>query len=151
MNLERLTVIYLLLSTSVVLYVLFLAFWPVTAIEVQPQPYVLENTEVAAGEFIEYHIFYCRYTDVDSKVIHQMVNLDSGTRFRINDEYQFYNAQASDGLRLREGCDEVVKAVRIPSYVEQGRYYLEEVVSYQVNPLQLVTYNFITEDFKVVK
>jgi len=137
----------LAIAFTLMVYGAWLAFYPFKVIEVSPEPYLLESTEVVAGESIKYHIDYCRYTDVDSNVTHELISGINRTRIP---EGEVTNIQ-SDGLRLREGCGAIVKEVYIPERIAPGEYVLRETVSYQINPLQLAVFEFETEEFTVTK
>jgi len=141
---------YATLAIAFVLMVYFawLAFWPFKGIDIYVQPYPVVTPTVVAGEQVKYEIDYCRYTDVDSHVVHQLVHGVEIIRIPATDTRL---TSTSDGLRLREGCDTATKAVHIPPYIEPGEYKLVEIVSYGVNFLQTITYTFETEPFTVVE
>ena len=137
----------LALTFTMMVYFAWLAFYPFKAIDIYVQPYPVVTSTVEAGTSVKYEIDYCRFTDVDSVVVHHLLIGNELIRIPALDT----RLAVSDGLRLREGCAEAIKTVHIPPWIEPGQYVLQEVVSYQVNFLQEVTYTFETEPFTVVE
>jgi len=140
----------IILLTAFCLIVWFAVLWlyPWKGIEIYNQPYEVLTPEVVQGEYVKYHIEYCRFTNVDSLVLHQLID-DEGTTFRIIDSVQIASVN-TEGIRLTEGCGELNKAVLIPHFIEPGTYQLEESVSYKINPFHTTSYKFITEPFEVI-
>lgn len=132
------------------IWIAVLWLYPWHAIDVYTQPYELESTTVSGGEWIKYEVGYCRHTDVDSHVTHELVN-KKGDRFSINAQVKSEAQLDTDGIRLREGCGTITKAVYIPHFIEPDTYYLKESVTYQVNPFHTTPpYIFVTEEFNVI-
>lgn len=135
-------------ATIITLGILWLYPWH--AVDVYNQPYLLEDTEIEAGEWIKYQVEYCRYTDVDSRVTHDLIS-GLGAVYSINPDIQTNATTDTDGIRLTEGCGVVTKAVFIPDFVPAGTYKLRETVTYPINFLHTTPpYIFETEEFTVL-
>lgn len=119
-------------------YMAFLAFYPFKTIELE-QPYTILNEEVRAGDIVEYMLIYCRYTNADVSIHHQ---IRSDTALL---------PLTSLPVRLREGCGETIKSVSIPKHAPKGTYILEETVTYHVNPFQDITLHFFSYPFEIIE
>lgn len=149
----RLSYILAITNLVVVLYFAYLAFFPFQVIDLQQQPYILNERYVKAGSYIFYKFDYCKYYDVPANIIYQLENRDYILALTIDPIQAPATPQQIDDytLRLTKGCGEATKAVYIPSQTPPGSYTLAEYVDYQVTPLQKVSYIFRTEPFEVYK
>lgn len=147
MNLNFWTAIMVVLNVTVVAYFGYLAFYPFNPIIVQPQPYKLAQTVIPQGGVLSYTFHYCRYTDAQVNIDHQLVG---AVQIAVTDTPQFATQVTDQSLRLDKGCATTTKLVRIPSHTPPGEYVLEEHADYQVTPFQMVTREFKTEPFTVV-
>jgi len=143
--LQKLGLAAFLLNAAAFLTVGVLALYPWKGIEIYNQPYVLDDDNIVAGEWISYYIDYCRFTDVDSHVIHELEDQQGNTR-RVSGDAK---VSATDGIRLSEGCGQLTKSVYIPPHIPPDTYRLVESVSYDINPFHTSSYQFKTDWFVV--
>lgn len=142
-----LTAIIMLFNVMAIFYVAFIAYFPFHVIDIQPQPYTLQSTEIQAGSYIYYTFHYCKNYNVQAEIIHQLsgnaeIRLDSTIKIPdLNDQT----------IHLDQKCGTTTKAVYIPIHTPVGEYVLTEYVDYQVTPLQKREYVFTTEPFTVTK
>lgn len=141
---NKLTFIMLAIISLLMAWSAYWVFYPFKVVEVD-QPYVLHETEIRAGDILQYTFEYCRYTDADVDVQHQLV----GTiNIRITGESTI--DLVGGGLRLHKGCGTITKGVFIPSNIPVGTYHLEEHLRYYIHPLRTILLNFRTESFRIV-
>ena len=144
---NSLTTIIMTVNVLALLYVGYLAYWPFKVIDVEPQPYVLQDTTIASGEYIYYTFHYCKYYNVKAEILHQ---LEGKAEIRLAESTPAPDLH-DPTLRLVDTCATTTKGVYIPKHTPAGEYVLKEYVDYQVNPLQVVSYVFETEPFTVTK
>lgn len=136
----------LLLTFGLIVTFAYMAFYPFNVIDVEPQPYVLKDTNIQSGGVIAYEFHYCKNYDVQARIIHQV----EGTQGGVAIPYVSPNLDSST-LRLKDRCGTTTKMVHVPEFVPEGRYVMCEYVDYDVNFLQTVKYTFCTEPFTVTK
>lgn len=124
---------------SFVILLLFLFWWlfPYKTSE-QLQPYKVINTTVKQGELLFYEIDYCKFTDKIPTVERQFVD---GIIYSVPEG----NAQ------LKEGCGKVTNSIKIPSQLPPGNYYIHATVTFKMNPIRVISNEYVTEQFDVVK
>lgn len=140
---NKVTAGIMVLNALAIGYVLYLMFYPFHVIDVIPQPYVINETDVHPGQYISYTFHYCKNYDVTANIIHQ---LSGATEIAVEAPLPTLNDAT---IRLLDNCGTTTKAVYIPRHTPPGEYELYEYVDYQVNPLQKVSYIFKTEPFNV--
>lgn len=128
--------LFTLIFSSVV-FLLFLFWWiyPYRTFEVE-QPYNVLTHKVKQGGLLTYEINYCKYTDVDPVVQRQFV-----------DGIIYATPEAT--AIIKRGCGKLVNTIEIPHNLPIGDYYIKSRVSYKVNPIRVITHEFITERFTV--
>ena len=131
-------------SLMFIFYIGYLLFYPFPTIWVR-QPYEIINEPVPGGT-IEYEVEYCRYTDGNSDVIHNLHG-DKSTKLP-NDSISTITLD-NKGLRLQKGCGKVLKVVPIPKFIPPGNYYIEETIYYNVSPLQKRKRVFKSKPFQI--
>ena len=142
-----LSIAMLFIGSCVITYVGYLAYWPITVIELQPQPYVLQETTIEPGNYIYYDFSYCKYYDVRAQIIYQLKGQHAeialpNTPPQEIDDYT---------LRLTDTCASTTKGVYIPKHTPPGEYVLYEYVDYNPNFMRTVSYTFKTEPFIVTE
>lgn len=136
----------ILITMSLLGYVGYLMFYPFPTAECT-QPYIVQNKQVKAGDMLRYSFDYCRFTDADVEIIHQVRGAND---VRLNNVGVVFKV-ADAGLRLRPGCGSATKGIHLPQTLPPGVYYLEEQLSYFVNPFQTIHHEFRSEEFEVIE
>lgn len=126
----------------VLVYIGYCLFWPVQTLVINNyslgNPIHVMTSVVSPGQPLEYELDYCKYSDIPSMVSRTLV------------DGQVITLVPTDGA-LPIGCHEVlVKTAVVPETVNPGRYYLNVLVSYQINPFRTERIRYYTDYFQVV-
>ena len=120
-------------------FLLFLSWWvyPYKTIEME-QPYHILTKTVEQGGLLKYEINYCKYTDVNPRVNRQFI-----------DGIIYATPEAT--AVIKKGCGTIINTIGIPHNLPNGNYKLKSIVSYEMNPIRIITHEYITEEFSVIK
>lgn len=102
------------------------------------QPYKILNEEVRQGDLLLYKIDYCKYTNVTPTVNRQFI------------DGIIYSTPESTA-QLKKGCGRFINSVKIPTTLPPGTYYMKATVTFKMNPIRIISKEFITEQFTVLK
>jgi hypothetical protein len=124
---------------AVVVFCLYLAFWPFKTITVYGNDEILNpGLSVVAGEAVIYRAHYCKYTTAEATVHRSLVGATT---------YTF----PTSSNNVPRGCATFIsRNTLIPAGVLPGKYHLDVATTYQVNPLRSITVRHISQDFMVV-
>lgn len=128
----------LIVSFAILLLFLFWWIYPYKTIEVSKQPYPVLTPTVQQGEMMMYQIDYCKYTEAIATVSKSFVD---GIVYAIPE----------NSLNLPKGCDSRTTSIIVPKSLPPGNYYLRILGSYKINPIRVITVEYVTEHFDVVK
>ena len=120
--------------------VLFMFYWllrPYNILDIK-EPMAVENKVIEAGKQVEYEIDYCKYMDLEARIIKNIYN-GSGRTLEI------ITTRAEAGCAVGHG------RVTIPADVEPGEYHIQLIFTYYPNPIRKVEYTHQTEKFVVVR
>ena len=121
---------------------LWMMLWPYRTVDVT-EPMSVINTTVQPGEVVRYEIQYCRYTEKDSSISWILVQEENK-----GSDY-FLGSRDSGGLPA--GCATInSQTPPVPNNTEPGTYYVKAVVRYQINPLRVITREFVTDSVEVL-
>lgn len=121
----------------------FWLFWPYyKTIEIEnfslDKPVHIETPVVHPGDVLRYNLSYCKYIDATPHVYRTLVD---GQKIPLT----------NDSGNLPIGCYSTpVTTTVIPETVNPGRYYLDVVIEYKVNPIRSIRTHYFTEYFQVV-
>lgn len=121
-----------------VLTVLFWLLYPYNPIVFNDSVFPILNKTVKAGGRLSYTSDYCKYTNLTAVVSRTFVN---GLIF----------ITPPSITKRPSGCHMISVEVPIPHELPPGKYHLENIYSYQVNPIRTVTVFQNTEEFEVVE
>lgn len=123
-----------------ILYVLFLLFWPFKTLEFnQPMLKVLNTDHVVKqGEDLKYEVDYCRFTTKQARIVR---NLQDGILYILPTEY----------TQQPTGCQVVYLTIEIPKAVAPGKYTLHQSIEFELNPLRTDQKEINSEPFTVTK
>lgn len=127
-----------------ILYFLYLAFYPFPTVTVK-QPLHVITPIIKRGELLRYSVEYCKLTDKEANIIHQLIG-DQSLRI---DGAGVVISNAT--LRVEEGCGTLIKGIPIPEFTPPGEYHLEEWVCYDVTPLQKSCMLLVSDHFEVIE
>ena len=133
----------LVLLGSILVVINIWLFWPYKTLEIvgysDQKPLKVQNAVIYPGKPIEYELNYCKYTSLSSVVRRTMV------------DGQVITLLDTPG-RLPKGCHKaLVKTAVVPETINPGRYYLDVLIDYRVNPIRTETVHYRTEYFEVVR
>ena len=91
------------------------------------------------GEALYAKFKFCKHTTVDCEVNWAFI------------DDLIYNVPTHHGI-VEPGCYEKdIFISNIPENLQPGRYHVIGEIKYQINPMQLITYNVSTNNFLIVK
>lgn len=117
---------------------LAIEYWPITIIRANQQPYKVLTKKVKIGSQLVYVVDACKYVKATAAVSRAYV-----------DGLRYPSIESLDNIVV--GCKKTNVSVLIPNYIVPGTYHLELNVRYRINALRTDSYQFLTEDFEVVK
>lgn len=133
------TFIYIAFGIIVFIWLVFMFWWlyPYKIVEMK-QPYEVLTPEVKQGEILIYKQDYCKYTSKVPTVQRYFV-----------DGLIYAMAEASP--TLKEGCRTNLASILVPRNLPTGKYYMRTIVTYKVNPIRNIIFEFSTDEFRVIK
>ena len=101
---------------------------------------VAPNTVVKTGDILKFHWSYCKHRDIAGKV--QMKFIDT-IQYNLR-EYQ---------SKRDVGCNDplAITSLRVPEILPPGDYTLEQIITYEINPLRTVSYKLHSNSFRIIK
>lgn len=121
-----------------VLTVMFWLVYPYKPIVFNDPVFPIRNRIVKAGGTLSYTSDYCKHISLTAIVSRTFVN---GLIF----------ITPPSITKRPNGCHTISVEVSIPHELPAGTYHLENIYSYQVNPIRTVTVSQNTEEFEVVE
>lgn len=124
-------------------YIAFSLFWPVKTLTItnyeDNNPIKVATTTVERGQKLEYGLSYCKYTNLVSTVRRTLIDGQTITLTPTQGAFPL-------------GCrTQLVTTTVIPDTINPGRYYLDVIVEYQINPFRTEYIHYKTEYFDVIK
>lgn len=117
-----------------ILYVAYLAFYPVKVFEINS--ITMTTPKVKAGSDASYHVDYCRYFEGS---IHVFKSIDGPSLIYVPEAV---NNNPS-------GCRTAEVSLNIPTYTVPGIYVIKIVAETQVNPVRKAVIRYQTDTFEV--
>jgi hypothetical protein len=129
-----------LVITSVVLFViLFWLCYPYNPIEFKNERFIVDTPIVEQGGYLSYTIEYCKDNDLIPVVSTSYVD---GIIYQTpNTPQPFYG----------NDCEPKNFLVYIPKALPPGKYYLDHMFTFKVNPIREVSVEAKTEMFEVIE
>lgn len=136
MKINWLTIIGYPVSLIFLASVVLITFWLVFPYKTTEfEEIKLLTPEIKAGENLRYSVTRCKYTDKPAVISKRIID---GTVFNFPDKH-------SD---TKSGCvKDAVVTMNIPEYTPEGKYTLEVLMFYQVNPIREIKTGFIVDSF----
>lgn len=128
------TIALTLVLLGVVAYWYFYPYEPLV-VGVQPLPVIEEK--LRQGQTLHYEVTACKYTTLPAHVSRAFVDT------------VIYNTPLVEANNP-SGCRTTRVGVVVPN-IPPGTYHLENVYSYQVNPIRAVEVKVVTEDFEIIE
>lgn len=119
------------------LYIGYLRFYPFKTIEIH-SPFNVITKQVVVGEDLVYQASYCKYDTSPAKTYRTIVGPD-------------FIPTPIVGSVAKQGCHVFDIHLNIPKSTTPGVYRMDGKTVIEVNPLQLQTKFFETEEFEVIK
>lgn len=130
-----------ILLISAFIYFGFVVYWilePSNVIKELEGNYQLDKTVYTQGESFPIHLRICKNRQLREDIYGRFID---GVIFSIPENTSDFD----------KGCyDTYISSVSIPETLPDGKYYYEEKVVYQLNPIRTVEYTFKTPKFEVV-
>jgi hypothetical protein len=123
-------------ALAVLILVLVMMFYPYNPYEIKASRVL--TPEVKSGEHLLIEVDYCKYTSKTATVTRNLVDgyIYNITPFQSN---------------LPKGCGTRSISIYITRNLPPGTYYLETLVEYDMNPLNKVIIESVTDYFKIVE
>jgi hypothetical protein len=127
---------------AVFIFVCIVIYWsiyPYKPIVYQDKEYPIlnENKEATQGGILKYQVNYCKYTTIVPLVLKRYV------------DGIMYDTPYSRGV-VTIGCHSQVVDNLVPETLPPGKYHMDIVVDYKMNPIRNLIYNNKTEEFTIV-
>lgn len=134
------TIVLMAFAMIVCIWAIFMFWWiyPYKTVNINYQPYLINNKEIKQGGQLNYIINACNYTEIVPTVTKQFVD---GIVYSVPDSV----------VSLPMGCNKTIVSVKVPKSLPIGEYKLKIFVSYKMNPIRNIISNYETEKFSVVK
>lgn len=121
-------------------YFFFSILYPFKVIDVvEPYNIKLTKTKVVSGEDVGLIFNYCKYMDIKSKTIKNLINNDIVITL----------APMKTPILLTTGCSRIVLPHTIPKGLE-GDAYIKIQASYRVNIFRTINYEWRTQGFEIL-
>lgn len=120
-----------------VLVIAALLLIPPVIIKPNVQPYKIINTQVRAGDVLYYQADLCKYADTPAYVN----RLISG---------QVSYSLPETTNHIVAGCGQSIVGVKIPEFIQPGKYVLHLDIRYEVNFIRHEDYHLLTQQFEVM-
>ena len=131
----------LILTAVFIFYIFFNFLYPFKVIDFKnSQSLPINKSIVRVGEAISYTYDYCKYMDIQSVVMKELV----GT------ETIILLSTSSGTIRIPKGCGKLNIANIIPVDTPAGIYTIYINIDYKINPLRTISYTLKTQNFKVI-
>lgn len=118
-----------------------LAFWllyPYQPLVLKDPVFPLVNKVVKQGTDLQFISDNCKNVDLTAHTSRAFV-----------DDIVYYVLPITTSVR--KGCGKVTITVPVPSNLPPGKYTLQNIFEYKVNPIRIVTVTHNTEEFEVIK
>lgn len=135
--LYSMSVFTLLLVTTVVGTVFYWLLYPYQPLILKDKEFSVLDKTVKRGETLYFVANYCRNFNGSATVNRAFIN---GLIFYV----------PSQTTMVKNGCGSVVVSIVIPLELRSGKYLLQNVYQYKVNPLRTVIVKQYTEEFEVL-
>ena len=100
-------------------------------------PILNENKTATVGGILSYEVDYCKYTDIYPEVFKRYV------------DGIIYQTPPGRGI-VYQGCRVQQVDNLVPTTLIPGKYKMEVIVDYQMNPIRHIIFTNYTEDFTIV-
>lgn len=120
------------------LFIGYLAFWPVRIITPNVQPYKVLTPTVKAGDTLIYEVDACKYFDLHSTVYRSFYD-------------SLIYSEPPVTSTITKGCNKTPVTIDVPANLPPGTYHLQIRIIYRVNFIHEQEYNFSTDTFTVTK
>ena len=127
-------VIALLFSVVIFYWLLF----PYRTIEFNVLPHIVENKQVKSGEYLVYQVDYCKFTSVVPTISKYFA------------DGLLYSTPETIATIKGKGCGKNRVQVYVPKGLPVGKYRMETIYRYQVNPLRSIDIKTTTEEFEII-
>ncbi len=114
------------------------AFYPYKVLEFKDPKFPIVSKTVKSGESINFVTNYCKLLDFSSTTTRAFV-----------DSVIYYTLPITSNIKL--GCNSTVVNVPVPLALSPGKYYIQNVYEYKVNPIRTIVTTHFTEEFEVIK
>lgn len=100
------------------------------------KPFEIKNMVVKQGGYLEYISDYCKNLELPSVISRSFINgIVYTTPSAITDR--------------KSGCNQLTIGVHVPDELPPGKYHLEVVYRYEVNPIRTITVKNVSDEFYV--
>ena len=116
---------------------IFWAVWPYRTLELKDTKFPVLTPKVKQGGKLVYQSKYCKYINLTATVSRSFINgVIFNTPSMITDR--------------TVGCHTVTPLMNVPPELLPGKYRVQVIYIYEVNPIRTITIKHETEDFEVI-
>ena len=134
------TISFIILFTAFILVclVFYWLVYPYKVIEIKDPIFPVMNKVVKQGTILIFTSNNCKYMNIIAKTSRIFV-----------DDLMHYVPQTTSNVR--KGCGKINISVIVPETLPSGKYHLQNIYEYKVNPIRTITIIKDTEEFLVVE
>jgi hypothetical protein len=130
--------ILLFLSLAVLSVFIFWAVYPYKVLEIKGEVFPVVNKTIKQGGTLYFVSDNCKYMDISSTTSRAFVN-----------SIIYYIPSTTTNVRM--GCGKVTISVPVSKEMPPGKYHLQNIFQYKVNPIRVITVEHNTEMFTIVE
>ena len=131
-----LSIISISISIILIFIIVYWLTYPYKPLVFNDSVFRIKNKEVKAGGNLVYISNYCKY-----------MNLNAIVSRTFNNGLIFITPPTTTGRPV--GCAIINVNISIPTEIPEGKYYLENIYVYQVNPFRTIIVSHKSEEFTV--
>jgi hypothetical protein len=124
----------LVLTSSFILYLFYLSFWPFNIVTLHE--FTTVEKTIKRGEDLHYNLKFTKYVDAPSNIKYFLVD---GVVLRLE----------ADSTYRQTGSHSAYISRKIPTTINGGRYKLRIEIMYEIAPWRHITYTWESNDFLI--
>jgi hypothetical protein len=118
---------------------IFWMLYPYKTTEFKDGLFPVENKLVKNGEYVVFDVYRCKISDLQPTIARSFV------------DGIVYIIPETAGTLADTGCDTTKVYVYVPKGLPPGKYHINTVYRWQVNPIRVIEQQKSTEQFEVIK
>lgn len=112
--------------------------WPYNPLTFTAKTFPVLTPTVKQGGVVQFTVDYCKHVSLSATNSHAFVN-------------SIIYATPETTTSRQIGCHSITINVIVPDELPVGRYHLQNIYKYQVNPLRAIVIEHDTDEFQVIE